>query len=345
MIKISKWIFLFVVIVVTKSSEVYSQTNYTVIFYNVENLFDTWDDPETSDEEFTPSGTRHWTRQHFELKLKMIFKALITAGEGQFPDIIGLAEIENLWVLEQLINQTPLSRSGYGIIHKESPDPRGIDVALLYRKDRIKPISYEFISVNRSGKDPFKSRDILRFSALLEGEQIEFYVNHWPSRSGGFVETQEKRNVAARILRQSLDSLFHRNSDSRILIMGDFNATPKEKCFLSILGAYPYPGNDHPTSLINLSTLWTRQVEGTIRNGGQWEVFDQMICTRNLLNSSDLKILINEGGICSFGFLTEPDPTYLGKKPFRTYMGPVYYGGVSDHFPVKVKIGVNNSKN
>ena len=186
--------------------------------YNVENLFDTWDDLEKSDEEFTPGGTRHWTRSHFEAKLKMIYKALISAGEGQFPDIIGLAEIENLWVLEQLISQTPLSRSSYGIIHKESPDPRGIDVALLYRKDRVFPVSFEFIPVAGDESDPFKSRDILRFTGRFGGFPIDFYVNHWPSRSGGFVETREKRNIAAGILRHNIDSLINRDRNRRILI-------------------------------------------------------------------------------------------------------------------------------
>ena len=331
-----KWVFLSLSIILTGEITAKGQKQYTVVFYNVENLFDTWDDPETSDEEFTPRGTRHWTRAHFEDKLKMIYKALITAGEGKFPDIIGLAEIENLWVLEQLISQTPLIRGSYGIIHKESPDPRGIDVALLYRKERINPIGYEFIPVAGDGKDPFKSRDILRFEAQLETGKVCFYVNHWPSRSGGFTETREKRNRAARILRQNIDSLLARNMNSRILIMGDFNAAPNEKCFITFLNALPFPGNDDRNSLVNLSVLWTNRAEGTIRNGGQWEVFDQMICSRNLLVNCNMKIDPDKGGICNFGFLSESDLTYLGKKPFRTYMGPVYHGGISDHYPIKV---------
>ncbi len=317
-----------------------AQNRYQIIFYNVENLFDTWDDPLTSDEEFTPMGDRHWTRKRFEDKLKMVYKTLITAGNGQFPDIIGLAEVENLWVVEQLIATTPLKNIPYGIIHKESPDPRGIDVALLYRKDRIKPIDYQFIKVLSSGKYNLTSRDILHFTAEIQKEQIHFFVNHWPSRSGGYVETVEKRNIVARILKSNLDSLFAKDQKVNVLLMGDFNATPNEKCFTTILKALPYPGNNDASSLINLSTSWTKNAEGTIRNGGQWEVFDQMIISNNVLNSNVLKIIWELSGICRFGFLLEPDPTFLGEKPFRTYMGPTYHGGISDHLPVRLCISV-----
>ena len=315
-----------------------AQKKYQIIFYNVENLFDTWDDPLTSDEEFTPMNDRHWTRKRFEDKLKMVYKTLITAGNGQFPDIIGLAEIENLWVVEQLIEQTPLKNVPYGIIHKESPDPRGIDVALLYRKDRVKPIDYQFIKVSNKGKYNIISRDILHFTSEIEKEKFHFFVNHWPSRSGGYVETVEKRNITAGILKSYLDSLYSKYQNINILLMGDFNATPNEKCFTTLLKALPFPGNNDPSFLINLSTSWTKKAEGTIRNGGQWEVFDQMICSYNLLNNNTFKIIPEQSGICRFDFLLEPDPTFLGEKPFRTYLGPTYHGGISDHLPVRLCI-------
>jgi len=335
---ILKWFLLLIAINPISIFTVEAQPKYNIVFYNVENLFDTWDDPLTSDEEFTPLAERHWTNQRFEAKIKMIYKTLITSGQGQFPDIIGLAEVENLWVIEQLISKTPLNKVPYGIIHKESPDPRGIDVALLYRKDKIKPIDYEHIPVIGEGKYEFKSRDILHFTAELGNTRIHFFVNHWPSRSGGYIETKEKRDITARILRKSIDSLLIKEPNSNILLMGDFNATPREKCFTSILRAFPYPGNNDPTSLINLSTKWTKRAEGTIRNGGQWELFDQMMCSRNILYNSLLKLEVSNSGICNFDFLLEPDPTYLGKKPFRTYLGPVYHGGISDHLPVKVSL-------
>jgi exonuclease III len=336
MYRILKWILILAPVFQTCILPAEAQTKYSIVFYNVENLFDTWDDPETADEEFTPRNERHWTKDRFEKKIKLIYKTLITAGNGQCPDIIGLAEIENLWVIEQLITKTPLNKAPYGIIHKVSPDPRGIDVALLYRKDRIKPIDYEHISVSSQGKYDFVSRDILHFTAELGKEQIHFFVNHWPSRSSGYIETKEKRDITAQILRSCIDSLLTKNIATNIILMGDFNAAPKEKCLTSILKALPYPGNKNPLWLINLSTLWTKYADGTIRNGGQWEIFDQIICSYNLLTNCALKVETEKPGICNFDFLLEPNPTYLGNKPFRTYLGPIYHGGISDHLPVKI---------
>jgi hypothetical protein len=143
--RILKWVLILAAIFQSCILSSEAQTKYSIVFYNVENLFDTRDDPETADEEYTPQNERLWTKDRFEKKIKLIYKTLITSSNGQYPDIIGLAEIENMWVIEQLITKTPLSKVPYGIIHKESPDPRGIDVALLYRKDKIIPIDYEHI--------------------------------------------------------------------------------------------------------------------------------------------------------------------------------------------------------
>jgi hypothetical protein len=334
--RILKWILITTAIFQSCILQSEAQTKYSIVFYNVENLFDTWDDPQTADEKYTPQSRLHWTTDRFEKKIKLIYKTLITVGKGQYPDIIGLAEIENLWVLEQLINKTPLSKVPYGIIHKESPDPRGIDVALLYRKDRIIPIDYTHISLSNIGKHDFRSRDILHFTAELGKEQIHFFVNHWPSRSGGYIETKKKREISAQILRRCVDSLLIKNMSANIIVMGDFNATPKEKCLTSILKALPYPGNNNPSWLINLSTLWPKYADGTLRNSGQWEIFDQMICSSNLLTNCSLKVETEMPGICNFDFLLEPDLPNLGNKPSRTYLGPIYHGGVSDHLPVRI---------
>lgn len=311
-----------------------AQSNYHVVFYNIENLYDTFDDPFINDEAYTPKGQNHWTKKRFIAKELMIYKAIIAACKGQYPDIIGLAEVENRWVVEQLIERTPFVKVPYGIIHKESPDPRGIDVALLYRKDRIKPIDYEHIKVSATGKNEFVSRDILHFTGEMEGIKIHFFINHWPSRSGGYIETKEKRNIAAKILRFRIDSLLILEPSARILIMGDFNATPDEQCLTGILKSYPYPGSKSINSLVNLSSIWLKNNEGTICRAGQWEIFDQIICSANLIESEIMRIIPGETRICNQSFLMEPDRKYLGKKPFRTYLGPVYHGGVSDHLPV-----------
>lgn len=307
---------------------------FSIVFYNVENLFDPSDDPGKNDSEFTPSGKNHWTISRLNKKVMMVYRAIISASDGQYPDIIGLVEIENLWVLEYLIKKTPLLEGNYGIIHKESPDMRGIDVALLYRKGRIVPLDYNFIPVPGNSNAGFSSRDILEFKAGLNGETLHFFVNHWPSRSGGYIETQGKRNLAAGILRHTIDSIQTKQPLSKILLMGDFNATPEEVCFVKILDATMQPHEKRPTQLINLSQFWQKRGTGTIRSRGQWEIFDQFICTYNLLNDNGLTILPSEVSICTAEFLLETDNRYLGKKPFRTYLGPVYHGGVSDHLPI-----------
>jgi hypothetical protein len=311
---------------------------YAVVFFNAENLFDPFDDPATNDGEYTPAGKNHWTLTKLDHKVMMVYRALISASNGHFPDVIGLAEIENLWVLDYLIKKTPLKEGNYGIIHKESPDPRGIDVALLYRKETISPLDYSFIPVHGKGSNKFSSRDILLFKAKLENETLCFFVNHWPSRSGGYVETLGKRNIAAKIVRNAIDSLLTKNPQSKILLMGDFNATPQEDCFVKILQTTLDQKQTNAAPLINLSQSWLKNGKGTIRTKGHWEIFDQFICSGNLLNGNGLKISPMGTSICNEDFLMETDTRYLGKKPFRTYLGPVYHGGVSDHLPISTII-------
>ena len=311
---------------------------YRIVFYNVENLFDPFDDPATNDGEYTPTGKSHWTMSRLDHKIMMVYRAIISASNGHYPDIIGLAEIENQWTLEYLIKNTPLKEGNYGIIHKESPDPRGIDVALLYRKETIVPVDYDFIPVHGSGPSHFSSRDILLFQAKLNNEGISFFVNHWPSRSGGYAETLGKRNIAARIVRHTIDSLQAQTPQCKLLLMGDFNATPDEDCFSKILGATQQTDRPSSSGLVNLSQLWLKNRTGTIRTKGHWEIFDQFICSGNLLYGSGLNISTVSTSICTADFLLEEDTRYLGKKPFRTYMGPVYHGGLSDHLPISTVI-------
>ncbi|MCK9640934.1 MAG: hypothetical protein M0R39_13595 [Prolixibacteraceae bacterium] len=333
------WVFL---LIVSLPYEISGQNkaikNYRIIFYNTENLFDPFDDPATNDGEYTPEGKCHWTISRLNQKVMMVYRAIISASNGEFPDIIGLAEIENLWVLEYLLKKSPLKEANYGIVHKESPDSRGIDVALLYRKEFVVPVDLDFIPVHGYGSSHFASRDILHFKAQLNNEVIHFFVNHWPSRSGGYMETLGKRNIAARIVRKTIDSLLIINPQSKLLLMGDFNATPDEDCFTKILGATGEVHSSEGKTLFNLSKNWMDEGKGTIRTKGKWEIFDQFICSHNLLNSSGLQIYQPETSICTDDFLMEEDKRYLGKKPFRTNLGPVYHGGVSDHLPISTVI-------
>jgi predicted extracellular nuclease len=307
---------------------------YCVVFYNVENLFDLLDDPLKNDGEFTPAGIKHWTRKRLDKKLTELYKTLIAAGKGEFPDIIGLAEIENLWVLEHLLKITPMSKVPYGIIHKESPDPRGIDVALLYRKDRVFPKDMNFIPVERDGRGRFQSRDILYFCSEIYKETLHFYVNHWPSRHGGYNKTKEKRNLAAEALKGDIAKIKDDGKGAKILLMGDFNAASNEACFSEILQTVPYNENGSGDRLVNLVDVLKVSAPGTIRYRGKWEVFDHFICSDSFLSEPGLRIDIEKTYICKEKFLLEADRKYLGVKPFRTYLGPSYHGGVSDHLPI-----------
>ncbi len=315
---------------------------YRIVFYNTENLFDPRNDPATNDDEFTPSGKNRWSMTRLNQKAMMVYRAIVSASEGHFPDIIGLAEIENLWVIQYLINNTPLKKANYGIIHKESPDQRGIDVALLYRKTTVSPVDYDFIPVLGKGVNRFISRDILFFKAKLGNETISFFVNHWPSRSGGYTESMEKRNITASIMRKKLDFLVLKSPESKFLLMGDFNATPDEECFTRILRTNRPDGNNEQDKLVNLSGKWLKSRIGTIRTKGQWEIFDQFICSYNLFLGNGLQISPPGAKICTEKFLMEEDNKFLGDKPFRTYIGPVYHGGVSDHLPISVAMQIKD---
>jgi len=325
---------LFMVNLLSPESQSKSKNDFTIVFYNVENLFDVKNDPETRDDDFTPAGQNHWTYHRLDAKIQHIYKALIAAGKGEFPDVIGLAEIENRWVVRRLIDSTPLSRVPYGIIHKDSPDPRGIDVALLYRKDRVNPVDFDFLRVVKEGKRQFESRDILYFSGSLNGDTVHFFVNHWPSRYGGYMATKKKRNFAARILRQRIDTILADEPAAHILMMGDFNATMNEGCLRDVLHAARYSNVKGFDSLINLTSNWKDETTGTLWNKGEWAVFDQFICTPSLLNGARLKLDISRTYICREAFLLEADEKYLGSKPNRTYLGPAYHGGFSDHLPI-----------
>lgn len=304
------------------------------MFYNVENLFDTKNDQEKNDDEFLPDGNRRWTSTRFFQKINHISQVIVAAGEGAYPSVIGLSEIENQDVMESLLFHTPLGKLDYQIIHKESPDNRGIDVAFLYRKTRFKPLIFEAIPVKNPKDDKFKTRDILYVKGLIGSDTIHFFVNHWPSKSGGIGATKPLRAVAATTLRLKTDSLLNLNKNSNIIIMGDFNDTPSDVSIKEVLGAKSPNEINSSKALYNLAIPLALKGKGTNKFQGKWSLIDQIIVSGNLLNGNRLKTSTGSFQIFSPDFLLENDETYLGKKPFRTYSGFKYNGGFSDHLPV-----------
>lgn len=310
---------------------------FAVVFYNTENLFDWKDDPLTEDDEFTPEGDRHWTYSKFQQKIDNTAKVILNAAEWDVPTVIGLCEIENRDVLERLTNTTVLKNVPFKIIHKESPDPRGIDVAMLYNSKVFYPLSYDYVPFSEADGSTRKTREILYVSGIVaEQDTIHLFMNHWPSRYSGLLETRALRNRAADILRQRVDSVLKINPAAKIVIMGDFNDQPSDESLEKHLVSRMKAG-----SLVNLSTEWMNADIGTLKYQSQWFVFDQIIISSGLLKT-DAGIYTEStwAKIINSGFLLEPDDRYGGLKPFRTYVGYRYNGGFGDHLPVKLKLGI-----
>jgi len=311
-----------------------------IMFYNVENLFDIYDDSLTRDEEFTPDGERRWSNRRFYNKLNNIYKVIMAVGQWEPPAIIGLCEIENRFVLEKLIYETPLKNFGYKIIHYDSPDRRGIDVALLYREGCFIPFHHEPVQVIFPHDTARKTRDILYVKGLLfDKEMVHIFVNHWPSRFGGYMASKTSRETAARTLKHKTDSLFTINPNLNILIMGDFNDNPSDESLNVVLKAGNPEKNASNGELYNLMKLFTDRNLGTLKYREGWDIFDQFIVSGNLLQSeSNVRIKDFRAEIFSTDFLLEDDKTFFGKKLFRTYNGFKYTGGYSDHLPVYLDI-------
>lgn len=310
---------------------------FTIMFYNVENLFDPANDSLTADDDFTPSGDLHWTYKRYYTKLNRLYKVITALGGWQPPDVIGLCEVENKKVLLDLIHNTPLSKYPYEIVHYNSPDRRGIDVALLYNRNTIRPLESRKITLKKNG---LLTRDILHVKAILQADTCHFLVNHWPSRSSGQIETEGDRIEAALLLKSFADSLFAINRNSNIIIVGDFNDEPGDESLKGQLKAITTLNEPKPGFLYNIGVAPSAgNYRGTLKYRGQWNLFDQIIVSGSLLSQSG-GLQVKTDGFRIFGeeFLLIGDEQFTGFKPFRTYNGFRYQGGFSDHLPVYVVV-------
>lgn len=313
---------------------------FSFLFYNVENLFDIKNDSLTNDDEFTPEGERHWTNKRLNRKLLNTSKVILNASGWSAPAIVGLCEIENRYVLERLRKETPLKSIPYKIIHKESPDFRGIDVALLYNNEQFYPLQYEYYPLKNKAGEIRSSREILYVSGIIGGiDTVHIFVNHWPSRYSGIMETRELRNSAASLLREKVEELFKVNNNAKIVILGDFNDQPKDESMVKYLQAKVVNNTLSNSELYNLSYEWLNADSGTLKYQSQWFVFDQIIVSGGLLNSNEGIFTKPEWAyISNLPYLIEHDEKYGGEKLFRTYTGYNYNGGFSDHLPIVLKI-------
>ncbi len=306
-----------------------------VMFWNVENYFDPFDDPLKNDDEFTAMGERRWTWSRFESKRDRIAQTIVAAGDvwGELPALVGLAEVENRMVVSQLVRKTMLDELGYGYVHRESPDERGIDVALLYRKDVFRIVAVDSLRIPGT-----KTRDILYValreraglverqvlsrpdSAGLEkvltreGEELllHVFVVHLPSKRGGAKASDSRREAALGVLQGAVDSLLREDPGRRIVVMGDFNDTDP-----AVTGLVQPPFDGDPAR------------PGTLRYHGRWERIDHFFLSPAAPGAMQ---------IFAPGFLLERDEAWLGDKPRRAYVGPRYHGGLSDHLPILLKM-------
>ncbi len=319
-------------------SEKTDDTQFLIVSYNVENLFDIEDDPHNSgDNDWTPNGKKKWTQERYNKKISDLAKVISSINDNELPDIVGLCEVENIKVLEDLIADTLLSANEYGIAHEPSPDPRGIDVALIYKKSEFEYISHEAIEIKLADNAYYHTRDILHVIGIInEKDTLHVFVNHWKSRAGGSQEeTEIKRVNAARILREKVDMILKNNENANIVILGDMNDEPQNKSIAKTLNA---TNNKNATDIFELyNTLLDKDLEdkGTYNYKGNWNMLDNIIISQNLLkNRLGYHIGNNEGEIFKeewFMFYQTKIDEFI---PSKTYGGKNYYGGYSDHLAV-----------
>lgn len=308
---------------------------FTVAFYNVENLFDTEDDPGVEDEAFTPASQKQWTLERYQTKIEHLGRVLTSLGAGDLPALIGLAEIENRQVMLDLIQCHHFSGAYYSIVHEDSPDERGIDVGLLYRPDKFEHLSHQSIPIRFPFDLETKVRDILHVKGLAKGgDTLHVFVNHWKSRYGGREETEKFRVYSAKVLKHHIDSILNRNPEANIIAIGDFNDEPANKSLKGTLGAQT-PQNIELKSLYNLLFPKDQEGEGTYNYKYEWFMLDNFIVSGGLMQGEKgYRIAPKDVKIFDAPWLMYDNPKAGMKVPNRTYGGPNYFGGYSDHLAI-----------
>ncbi len=322
-------------------SSVCGQTKELAIgFYNLENLFDIYDDPNTLDEEFTPGGVKNWTLEKYEDKLNRLSK-VIRALESELGNaelaLLGVSEIENRKVLEDLIRSPALKSKYLKIVHYDSKDLRGVDVGLIYQSKYFTVLSTASITVPLPEVDGEKriTRDVLLVKGLLENQQkIYVLVNHWPSRRGGEDRSQILREAAAKVNKQLADSIRTVDPNSYIVIMGDLNDNPEDPSLTNVLLAQRNLADVGPNMFYNPFYQNYLRGEGSTAHNDSWSLFDQILLSPNWLvkgHSGQWVFKLNK--IFRKDFMIEKNGHYK-YYPKRTFSGDVYNYGYSDHFPV-----------
>ena len=292
-----------------------AQESFRILFWNTENLFDYKDDPKKNDNEFLPDATRRWTYFRYRDKLKNLAKGIIASGDEYVPDLVGLCEVENDSCLYDLTRRSPLKEAGYRYVMTDSPDQRGIDVALLYQRGSFKLLQHQSIRIPFKQVKKAPTRDILHVvGKVVSGDTLDVWVVHYPSRRGGKAKSEPYRLLVAEILKHAVDSVMQVRQNPNVVIMGDFNDGPSSPVMKKLCS---------DGRLVN---LMQGKKEGTYRYRGAWEILDQFLVSENVRTKN--------AEVLQHPFLLEEDEKYGGNKPFRTYNGMRYQGGFSDHLPI-----------
>ena len=319
---------------------------YMVAFWNLENLFDIYDDPETHDEEFTPDGVKQWNEIKYQKKLSNIERVLfaIAAIQRDYPIVIGVSEIENRSVLEDLVSQPKLAGANYRICHYDSPDARGVDVAFLYRADVFKLQGSENIKLEVAELPDFRTRDFVVMWGTIEDEPFYFLVSHWPARLGGKEASQFKRDACASQIRAIKDSLLAENPATKVIVMGDFNDDATDSSIVETMGAKGKTKDLEKGDFFNPFNQMLRAGHGTLAYQDMWNLFDNICVTENLINDEEGKLHLVKGSGNKFWgnifhrpYMFQQEGQYKG-YPLRTFVTNNFQNGFSDHFPVYIYI-------
>ncbi len=322
--------------IVPKKGEPDDPSIKRVGFYNVENLFDLVDEPHKKDDDFTPEGRNEWNEEKYKTKIDHLAKVIHYMGQ---PGLMGLCEVENPTVLKDLINNEQIDESKYLFIHQDSPDLRGIDVALLYNPKDFKLQNYEFIRIHfpKEVVEDYTTRDFLH--ATFKGsnkKDIHVFVNHWPSRRGGVEASEPKRVYVAEQVRKEVDEIFKEDKNAQIILMGDFNDEPQNKSVNETLGAKPIVTDPEPKMLYDLMHEMKRKGLASYNYRGQWNVLDHIIVSGSLLDGKRMDVkkpqIFNRDWMLFYHKKTEQ------YRPSRTFSGGKYYAGYSDHLPVSAEL-------
>lgn len=309
----------------------------TIAFYNLENLFDVTNDPSTLDDDFTPNGIKKWTRKRYKKKLHKLAKTITKLGRqtsGMNPVLVGIAEVENKSVIEDLLKAGPLKKSSYGYVHYDSLDERGIDTALLFDKEHFSPLFSRAIelNINNTNGERDTTRDILYVHGKLNDEEVHIFVNHWPSRRDGEDITAYKRMEAANRIISSMTDIESEYADPNFIVMGDFNDGPDAASIQHLVSQ---------KNLYNPMEKLSTPERGSANYRRTWSLFDQIIVSHSFFNYEKGTHSFAHANIFDEYFLTQWKGKYRG-NPFRTYVGKKYMGGYSDHFPVFIQLSYNN---